>query len=65
MSNVMNPDGTHKVIAGYSHTLGLQERDQRIAELEAEVARLKDDIRQLEYERAKAGKRILEMERES
>ena len=42
MSNVMNPDGTHKVIAGYSHAAGLQERDRRIAELEAENAKLRE-----------------------
>ena len=40
MSNVMNPDGTHKVIAGYSHTAGLQERDRRITELEAVIITL-------------------------
>ena len=38
----------HKVIAGYSHTLGLQERDQRIAELEAEVEQLKAERDKLE-----------------
>jgi hypothetical protein len=41
MSNMMNPDGTHKVIAGYSHAAGLQERDQRIAELEAKLSSAK------------------------
>jgi hypothetical protein len=41
MSDVMNPDGTHKIIAGYSHAAGLQERDRLIAEQAAEIARLR------------------------
>ena len=47
------------------HMRQLVKKDKLIAELEAEVERLRDDIRQLEYERAQAGKRILELERES
>lgn len=41
MSNVINPDGTHKIIAGYSHAAGLQERDRLIAEQATEIKRLK------------------------
>ena len=44
MSNMTNPDGSHKLIAGYSHAAGLQERDRRIAELEAEIAGLNNVV---------------------
>jgi len=33
-----------RVVAGYSHTLGIQERDRRIAELEQQLAELREAV---------------------
>ena len=52
-------------MSGHGRYKTQRDSRERIAELKAKIARLKDDIRQLEYERAQAGKRILELERES
>lgn len=61
MSNVMNPDGTHKIIAGYSHSAGLAERDAEIAMLRQQVEALEQElelrrrIRELEADRDALG----------
>ena len=51
MSNVMNPDGTHKLIAGYSHANGINERDQEIATLRARNAELEAELHATTEER--------------
>jgi septal ring factor EnvC (AmiA/AmiB activator) len=66
MSNIMNPDGTHKVIANHAVYLSevINRRNERITELEAEqqASDLAFDIVQKKYEAMRAERDKLQAE---